>query len=274
MIFGVPEELSSDGQSTYTSQVTKDFLKAWGVRHRLSSTYFAHSNTRAELGVKAMKRLIRGNTGPNGELNNDAFGRALLMYRNTPMQGVKLSPSQVIFGRELRDTMPFKPGKGAMHKEWLITAKDREKALAKRHHTNMEKLNEHVKELRKLQVGQSVLVQNQSGNYGKRWARTGMVVETGPGPRQYAVRMDGSRNVSIRNRKFLRPFTGVADMTADRDLTSDSIPQQRSDERDGCVEASHLVKREALGGAQPDTVDMVIPDNDVSAEQVSPPPSS
>ena len=61
---GVPEEISSDGQSTYTSQVTKDFLQAWGwgVKHKLSSTYFSHSNTRAELGVKVMKRLMRGNT--------------------------------------------------------------------------------------------------------------------------------------------------------------------------------------------------------------------
>ena len=40
-------------------------------------------------------------------------------------------------------------------------------------------------------------VQNQAGNHGKRWARTGTVVEVGPGPRQYAVRMDGSRNVSL-----------------------------------------------------------------------------
>ena len=60
--------MSSDGQSTYTSQITKDFLKAWGVRHRLSSTYYPHSNTRAELGVKAMKRLMRNNTGPRGEV--------------------------------------------------------------------------------------------------------------------------------------------------------------------------------------------------------------
>ena len=73
MVLGVPEELSSDGQSTYTSQETMDFLKVWGVRHRLSSTYFPHSNTRAELGVKAMKRLMRDNTGPRGELDNDAF---------------------------------------------------------------------------------------------------------------------------------------------------------------------------------------------------------
>ena len=66
-----------------------------------------------------------------------------------------------------------------MHKKLMITAEDREKALAKRHHTNMETLNEHVKELKALKVGQSVLVQNQSRNYGKRWARTRTVVETG-----------------------------------------------------------------------------------------------
>ena len=105
--------------------------------------------------------------------------------------------------------LPFKPREGSLHKEWRITAEDREKALAKRHRTNIETLNEHVKALKPLKVGQSVLVKNQAGNHGKRWARTGTVIETGPGSRQYAVRMDGSRNVSIRNRKFLRTFTGV-----------------------------------------------------------------
>ena len=97
MVFRLPEELSSDGQSTYTSQETKDFLKAWGVRHRLSLTYIPHSNTRVELGVKAMKRLMRDNTGPRGELDNDAFARALLMFCNTSMQGIGLSPAQIVF---------------------------------------------------------------------------------------------------------------------------------------------------------------------------------
>ena len=48
------------------------------------------------------------------------------------------------------------------------------------------------------------------------------MVETGPGPRKYAVSMDGSRNVSIRNRKFLRTFTGVANMMAE------DVPQQHT----------------------------------------------
>ena len=182
-----------------------------------------------------MKRLLRDNTGPRGELETDAFARALLMYRNTPMQGVGLSPAQIVFGRELRDTMPFKTSKLVMREEWRITAEDREQALAKRHYNTREKLNEHVKELKPLQVGQSVLVQNQSGNHGKRWAKTGTVVETGPGPRQYAVRMDGSRNVSLRNRKYLRSFTGVSDIMADDVVHSNTIPQQHPSEVDGQV---------------------------------------
>ena len=35
--------------------------------------------------------------------------------------------------------------------------------------------------------------------------------------------MNGSRNVTIRNRKFLKTFTGVADMMAD------DVPQQHPD---------------------------------------------
>ena len=86
-------------------------------------------------------------------------------------------------------------------------------------------LNRHTKELKELKVGQSVKVQNQARNYDKRWARTGTVIEVGPGPRQYAMRMDGSRNVTLRNRKFLRTFNGVTDLMAD-----DNIPQQQPGE--------------------------------------------
>ena len=72
------------------------------------------------------------------------------------MQGIGLSPAQIVFGRELHDTMPFKSEKGAIHKEGRVSAEDREKALAKRHYTCLEKLNKHAKELKELKVGQSV----------------------------------------------------------------------------------------------------------------------
>ena len=39
-----------------------------------------------------MKRLITGNTGPNGTLDKDSFAIAVLQYRNTPDPETKLSP--------------------------------------------------------------------------------------------------------------------------------------------------------------------------------------
>ena len=61
--------------------------------------------------------------------------------------------------------------------EWIMIAEDREKALAKRAATNMERLSAGTKELPPLNVGDSVLVQNQTGNYPSRWDITGVVVE-------------------------------------------------------------------------------------------------
>ena len=102
-VHGVPDELSSDGGPEYVAAETQMFLKRWGVRHRVSSVAFPHSNLRAELGVKVMKRMMRENLSSDGELSMDKMGRALLAYRNMPCRDLGLSPAQILFGRKLRD---------------------------------------------------------------------------------------------------------------------------------------------------------------------------
>ena len=52
-MFGVPEELSSDGGPEYSAKATEDFLKKWGVRHRQASAYHAQSNGRTKVTVKS-----------------------------------------------------------------------------------------------------------------------------------------------------------------------------------------------------------------------------
>ena len=69
---GIPDELASDGGPEFTSSSTEKFLDTWGVHHRLSSVAFPHSNCRAEVGVKTMKRLLADNLGPNRELDTDS----------------------------------------------------------------------------------------------------------------------------------------------------------------------------------------------------------
>ena len=75
--FRIPNEVASDGGPEFTATATRQFLQDWGVDHRLSSVSFPHSNCRAEVGVKTVKRLIADNTGPNGDLDTDAFQRAI-----------------------------------------------------------------------------------------------------------------------------------------------------------------------------------------------------
>ena len=77
-----------------------------GVKHHDSAAYNPQSNGRAELAVKATKRLLENNIGSDGKLDTDKFIRALLIKRNTPDPVTKLSPADIIFGRKLRDTLP------------------------------------------------------------------------------------------------------------------------------------------------------------------------
>ena len=92
---GVPEELSSDGGTEFTSSETQEFLRTWGVRHRLSSAHNPQSNGKAESAVKIAKRLLRDHTLPNGSINTNTFMIAIMGIRNTPDPLSGLSPAQI-----------------------------------------------------------------------------------------------------------------------------------------------------------------------------------
>merc|ERR1712055_724713 len=109
--FGVPTEHASDDGAQFKSGKLEKFLKTWGVYHRKSSAHFPHSNSRAEIAVKTAKRILMENTAPNGELNRDAYCRAMLQYRSSPLQDVRLFPAQIIFGRQIKDFIPVLSGK-------------------------------------------------------------------------------------------------------------------------------------------------------------------
>ena len=81
--FGVPYEVSSNGGPESIAAETENFLRRWGVQHRLSSAYNPRSNGRAEIAVKAMKRLLHDNIAPNGNIDSENFTRAILQFRET-----------------------------------------------------------------------------------------------------------------------------------------------------------------------------------------------
>lgn len=204
--YGIPDELASDGGPEFTSSLTEKFLDTWGVHHRLSSVAFPHSNCRAEIGVKTMKRLLADNIGPDGNLDTDRVQRAILQYRNAPDPTTKVSPAMCLFGRPIKDFVPIFPGRYKPHSVWTETLEAREEALRKRHMLAAEKWSEHTKRLPPLIVGDHVHIQNQTGPHPLKWDKTGRIIEVRQFD-QYVVRTDGSGRVTLRNRKFLRKFT-------------------------------------------------------------------
>ncbi len=136
--YGIAEELSSDGGTEFTAIETQRFLRDWGVRHRLSSVAFPHSNCRAEIGVKSCKRMLMDNTGPDGPLDTKALQIAMLAYRNCPDRDTKMSPAMILFGRSIHYFIPIMPGKFKPQQAWVENADLRESALRKRYFARLK----------------------------------------------------------------------------------------------------------------------------------------
>ena len=109
------------------------------------------------MAVKTVKRMIRDCRGIGGKLDSAKFSQALLQYRNTPDRDTRMSPAMALFGCQLRDFIPRRPDVliGTM---WREIADAREKALLP------------------LLVGDDVMIQNQRGDYPRRWNKRGVVV--------------------------------------------------------------------------------------------------
>ena len=198
--WGVPRCMETDGGPPFNSGQFREFMEQWGIIHRQSSAYYPQSNGRAELAVKTAKRLLRDNTSGSGELDTNGVTRALLQYRNTPLRGLEDSPAEVIFGRRLRDGLPTPT---SSRPEWKRLRILRELSAARLHARVEDRYNEHTKLLRPLDVGNVVLIQNQTGSCPRRWDSTGLIVEK-LANRQYRIKVHGSGRITLRNRRFIK----------------------------------------------------------------------
>ena len=192
--FGIPEKMSLDGGRNILSAETRAFFKKWGVDARQASAYFPKSNGRAEAAVKTMKRVIEGNIGPQGRIDNDEVMRALLQYRNTPLRTVNKSPAQLLLGRQLRDGIPQPTDKYCISPQWENFTRLREKTMAAEKLKSKEYHDKSGFKIHKpLDVGQLVSCQNARN---LKWDRTRIIIEVLP-HRQYWVRVDGSGRPSL-----------------------------------------------------------------------------
>ena len=168
------------------------------------------SNLRAETAVKSAKRIVMENTKLDGSPEQDKLQRAVMQHRNTPDTEFGLSPSQLLFGRPIRDFLPIRPGQFSPHEVWVDCREKREMAFRTGLMKGVERWSEHARDLPPLEPGTKVLIQNQygAGKTAKRWDKSGLVIEN-LGFNKYRVRIDGSGRITDRNRQFLKKFTPV-----------------------------------------------------------------
>ena len=166
-----------------------------------------------------MKRLLVDNVDESGNINTDAVMRGMLQLRNTPECDSGLSPAQVLLGRSLRDSFPAPPpfaNRVSVFDEtspddhhWKDTWRAKENALCARLAKQVDRLDRNTRKLAPLFIGDSVRIQNQSGNHPNKWDKTSIVIQIGDND-QYTVRVDGLRRLNLRNRRFLKKFQRFA----------------------------------------------------------------
>lgn len=97
---GVPEMLVSDNVP-FNSLEFREFAESWNFSVTTSSPNYPKSNGMAENAVKLVKTMLK-----KASYETQNVYLYLLEYRNTPISGVGLSPSQMLMSRVLKTKLP------------------------------------------------------------------------------------------------------------------------------------------------------------------------
>ena len=100
--YGWPDTLLTDNGPYYASHKFKQLILDMSVNHITSSPHYPQSNGLAEKYVQIVKNLF---IKAHEEGSN--YQKALMIYRNTPVDGILLSPMQTLQGRAARSDLPM-----------------------------------------------------------------------------------------------------------------------------------------------------------------------
>merc|ERR1719347_2330703 len=99
----------------------------------------------------------------------------------------------------------------------------RERALARRLDRDGARIEQYTKRQQLIPVGNAVAVQNQKGRFPKKWDKTGVVLENLDHDK-VLVRMDGSRRLTTRNRRFVKKIISPRDLPDQNVVENPPVP--------------------------------------------------
>lgn len=199
------DSLISDNGPQYASAEFKDFANSWEFKHITSSPGHSQANGQAERAIQTVKNLLKKADNSGG----DPY-ILLLEYRNTPLEGVGLSPAQLLMGRRLKVRLPT--SNSLLIPEGCVQSRLRGKQ-------DLQKLyfDRQTKVLPDLQAGDNVRMQR-----GETW-QPAVVLQKHEHPRSFIVCAPDGRQYR-RNRKHLKKTseeTFPAPREQDMDLNID-----------------------------------------------------
>ncbi|GBM03940.1 Retrovirus-related Pol polyprotein from transposon 17.6 [Araneus ventricosus] len=98
---GFPREVQTDQGTSFTSALTSEFFERFGIKICHSSVYHPQSNP-VERFHRTVKRLLRALCLEAGEVWEKNLPSALLALRTVTHESIGFSPSELVFGKNLR----------------------------------------------------------------------------------------------------------------------------------------------------------------------------
>ena len=185
--FGIPDVLVTDNGPQFASAEFAVFAKTWMFKHTTSSLYHPQSNGKAENAVKTVKHLFTKSKA-SGQLEF----LALLDWRNTPSEGIGLSPAQRLMGRRCKTLLPVA---GTLLQPRYSTEQET-RALIGNKQRQQHYYNRHAKLLHPIKPVETVRMKLPGQ---KTWTAGTCTGQTGP--RSYDVKV--GETVYRRNRRQL-----------------------------------------------------------------------
>jgi len=98
--FGIPQTITTDQGTMFTSDEFEDFATGMGIKLLNSSPYYAQANGQAEASNKGVIKLIKRKIDEYPRKWHTVLHEALWAYRMACHGVTKLSPYQLVYGHE------------------------------------------------------------------------------------------------------------------------------------------------------------------------------
>ena len=202
---GIPKTLVSDGGPQFNSIYFQKFASEWSFKHIFTSPRNPQSNGQVERAKQTIKKLLS-----KAVLDNKDVNLVLLSYRNTPLDHLGFSPSELLMSRKLRDILPAANEKLKSH---LIDHNKYLKNLKLKQNKQKQYFDNGKKSLSSIKSDQQVRYQKHKSS---NWS-FGTVIDK-IRPRTYRVKTENG-NILTRNRRYIEPISN----NLNNDLISHSI---------------------------------------------------